>query len=449
MMSRWKQIKDRFAAWSYWLARDFWHIDQHRFSRWRILITHQLLLGMVVVRTFLKNKLFDTAGALVYTSLLALVPFIAVFFSLMKAIGLQETISRVLVYAFHPLGEQAVQLLVPQIMAFVNNTNINTLGYIGFVFLLLSLLLIVSTIEYSFNSIWKVKRQRKMHRRFIEYTSFIIIGPIIGLLIISWIANRYQLWIDSTPDSSFLSNMLRNLGPWFVTLFIIWYLLNFIPNTRVRFKSALIGAIVGTTMWMVANWTFAQFLDTAFIQGPQSVMYASFAVLPLLLLWLFVGWSILLFSSQLAYAHQNMDKLIWDRTHPYLSPMFYESLALKVLLRITSQYFHHGRSSSEEELSDYFSIPESVITTVAGELVNLQLLHSQNGGETRFTPAKHPAQIRVAEALIELRNYDTVSRRHTRVDHLVRNVMTHTDDSMKGTWKDMTLQDLLEMLPQD
>jgi len=144
-----------------------------------------------------------------------------------------------------------------------------------------------------------------------------------------------------------------------------------------------------------------------------------------------------------------MDKLIWDRTHPYLSPMFYESLALKVMLRITSQYFHHGRSSSEEELSDYFSIPESVINTVAGELVNLQLLHSQNGGENRYTPAKHPAQIRVAEALIELRNYDTVSRRHTRVDHLVRNVMNHSDDTMKTTWKDMTLQDLLEMLPQD
>jgi len=55
----------------------------------------------------------------------------------------------------------------------------------------------------------------------------------------------------------------------------------------------------------------------------------------------------------------------------------------------------------------------------------------------------------VAEALIELRNYDTVSRRHTRVDHLVRNVMNHSDDTMKTTWKDMTLQDLLEMLPQD
>ena len=176
---------------------------------------------------------------------------------------------------------------------------------------------------------------------------------IIGLLILSWIANRYQLWIDSPPDSNFTSEMLRNLGPWFVTTFIIWYLLNFIPNTRVRFKSAVIGAVVGTALWMFANWNFAQFLDTAFISGPQSVMYARFAVLPLLLLWLFVGWSILLFSSQLAYAHQNMDKLIWDRTHPYLSPMFYESLALKVMLRITSQYFHHGRSSSEEIISAY------------------------------------------------------------------------------------------------
>jgi membrane protein len=449
MMSRWKQIKERFASWHFGVARDFWRNEQQHLSRIRLLFSHQLLLGLLVIRSFFKDKLLDTAGALVYTTLLALVPFIAVFFSLMKGFGMQDTIARTLTYAFHPLGERAVHLLVPQIMSFVNNTNINTVGYIGFFLLLASLLLIVSTIEYSFNAIWRVKKQRKLHRRFIEYTSFIIIGPIIGLLVLSWIANRYQLWIDSPPSASFTSAMLRNFGPWIITLFIFWYLLNFIPNTRVRFKSALIGAVVGTGLWMFTNWLFAQFLDAAYFEGPQAAIYARFAVLPLLLLWLFAGWSILLFSSQLAYAHQNMDKLVWDRTHPYLSPMFYESLALKVLLRITHQYFNHGKSSTEEELSDYFSIPEGVINTVAGELVNLQLLHCQNGGETRYTPARHPAQIQVADALIELRNFDTASRRHTRVDHLVRQVMGHADDSMKTSWKNMTIQDLLNMLPQD
>jgi len=449
MMRRWNQIKEHFAAWFAGMNRSLQHNPRPPISRIRFHLQHNLLLGQLVIRSFLKDKLFDTAGALVYTTLLALVPFIAVFFSLMKGIGMHETIERTLTYAFHPLGENAIRLLVPQIMSFVNNTNISTLGYIGFFLLLASLLLIVPTIEYSFNTIWRVKKQRKLHRRFIEYTIFIIVGPIIGLLILSWIANRYQLWIGSPPTASFASSLLRNVGPWLITIFIFWYLLNFIPNTRVRLKSATIASLVGTGLWMIANWFFARFLDTLYFEGAQAAMYARFAVLPLLLLWLFVGWSILLFSAQLAYADQNMDKLVWDRTHPYLSPMFYESLALKVLLRITHQYFSHGRSSTEEELSDYFSIPESVINTVAGELVNLQLLHCQNGGEMRYTPAKHPAQIHVADALIELRNFDTASRRHRGVDHLVRQVMGHADDSMKSSWKEMTIQDLLDMLPQE
>ncbi|HNW60828.1 MAG TPA: YhjD/YihY/BrkB family envelope integrity protein [bacterium] len=448
-MSRWNQIKEKLAYWRTGIHNTLKHDPRPPISRARFFIQHHLLLGQLVMRSFLKDKLFDTAGALVYTTLLALVPFIAVFFSLMKGIGMQETISRTLTYAFHPLGENAVHLLVPQIMSFVNNTNINTLGYIGFFLLLGSLLLIVSTIEYSFNTIWRVKKQRKMYRRFVEYTIFIIVGPIIGLLILSWIANRFQLWIDSPPTTSFISAMLRNVGPWLITIFIFWYLLNFIPNTRVRFRSAVIASLTGTGLWMMANWFFARFLDTLYFEGAQAAMYARFAVLPLLLLWLFIGWSILLFSSQLAYAHQNMDKLVWDRTHPYLSPMFYESLALKLLLRITYQYFSHGKSSTEEELSDFFSIPESVINTVASELVNLELLHCQNGGETRYIPAKHPAQIQVAEAMIELRNFDTASRRHSGVDHLVRQVMGHADSSMKSSWKNMTIQDLLDMLPQE
>lgn len=448
-MKKWDHFKKRFTAWYAYLFHGFWRDEKAQLSRLRILLNHNILLFFVVTRTFFKDKLFDTAGALVYTSLLALVPFVAVYYLLLQAVGMGETMPRLLDYTLHPLGDTAVQLIVPQLMSFVSNTNTRTMGLIGSVLLLLSLIFIIGTIEYSFNAIWRVKRQRKFHRRLSAYILYIFIGPIIGLLLISWVANRYQLWIDSPPSVSLMTAALRNIGPWIITLLVFWYLIKFLPNTRVRFRSSITGAIVGTTLWMFTNWLFARFLDTAYIEGPQAAIYARFAVVPLLLVWIFVGWTILLFSAQLAYAHQNMAKLIWDRTHPYLSPMFYESLALKVLLRTNQQYFTHGTSSSEEELSDYFGIPESLISTVASELVSLHLINSQNGGEIRYTPARDPARIEVAEALIDLRNFDTAQRRHTRVDHIVRQVMGHADRSMKKSWKNITIKDLLEKLPED
>ena len=350
-------------------------------------------------------------------------------------------------YGLHPLGQESVRVIVPEIMAFVSNTNISTLGYIGFVLLILSLLVIISTIEYSFNGIWRVKKPRKLHRRIIEYISFLFIGPIIGLLLFGWGANsNFQLWINGISPTSFAGELFQILGPWLLTIFFFWYLLDFIPNTRVHFKSALLAAVVGASLWMFTNWLFSTFLATAYVEGPQAAIYAHFAVVPLLLLWVFIGWTILLFSAQLAYAHQNMDKLVWDRAHPYLSPMFYESLALKVLLRTFDQYCRHGKASGEEELSDYFCLPEGVIDTVAGELVNLNLLLRHNGNNMRYTPAKPPDQILVADVMAQLRNFHPITRRHTQVDHLVHEMMSRSDCSMKKCWKKMTIEDMLDKL---
>jgi membrane protein len=450
MMISWDQIKERFAAWYGYLAHDFWRDEHQQLSKLRILINHNMLLSFIVVRSFFRNKLFDTAGALVYTTLFSFVPFVAVLFALMKGFGLQETISQILTYGLHPLGNASVQLIVPQIMAFVNNTNIRTLGYIGFVLLLLSLLVIISTIEYSFNSIWRVKKQRKLYRRIIEYISFLFVGPIIALILLGWSANsKFQLWFHGISPSSFAGALLQLLGPWLLTIFIFWYFLKFIPNTKVHVRSALFAALVGATLWMIANWLFGSFIATAYVEGPQAAMYARFAVVPLLLLWLFIGWTILLFSSQIAYAHQNMDKLVWDRAHPYLSPMFYETLALKVLLRTFEQQARNGAASGEEELSDYFCLPEGVIDTVAVELVNLKLLVRHNGGKTRYTPAKPSDQILVADVMVQLRHFHPITRRHTAIDRLIREIINLSDCSMKQCWKDMTIQDMLDKLPPD
>ena len=446
-LKSWRETRNRLTVRAKYVIHDLWRKEHQKLSKTRNIISQNLILTYLVLRSFFRNKLFDSAGALVYTTLFSLVPFLAVLFAIMKGFAWQEHIATILSLALHPLGEQAVQILVPQIMGFVMNTNIETLGYIGFVLLLGSLLFIISTIESSFNAIWRVRRMRAIHRLVIEYIGFLFIGPVIGIAVLGWSLGLNMLkWSESTPFNGVAALLLKDVAPFLVTLFIFYYLAHFIPNTRVKVKSAFVGALVGATLWTFSNWLFSAFLSTVYVEGYQAAIYARLAVLPLLLIWLYVGWTILLFAAQVAYAHQNIDKIIWDEKHPYLSPLYYENLSLKILLRTYQLHALNGALVSEEELSDYFRIPEDVIHTVVEELATARYLVILDGDVLRFVPAKPADQVSAADVMLQLRHIADASPPVTKIDRIAAKMSLKTEATIKKSWSHITLRHLLDHL---
>jgi membrane protein len=434
--------------WRKFFTHDLWHVDFHRSSRIRKYLHHHSMLSVLVLRSFWRDRFIDSASALVFTTLFAIVPFLAVIFTIYKLFDWQHNMVLVLTFLLSPLGNRATTDLVPEIVMYVENSNIHTLGLVGFLFLFVSLLFIISSIEKAFNDIWKAKKVRAWYRRLMDYSVIFLIGPVLALTVLGWLVSLQEnTSIDGLTPYDFLNRLPAMLLPSLLSLGGFIYILKFIPNTRVRFKSALVGAVIGAILWNVGNWVFTSFIVEYYSSGAQAQIYARVAVLPLFLMWMFFGWTVLLFVAQVSYAHQNLYKLIWQEKHPFIGAAFHEMIGLKILLRVTQQHMLYKISTSEENLSDYFNIPENVINTTAQKLVDMRYLILLGGPDRSYLPAHAPETVTIVNLLYDLRITGcTHNRSHRNIDRLTDSLCFRFNKKLGYTFKKITVKDLVDKL---
>ncbi len=441
-------FKKLVHRWRKFFTHDLWHIDFHRSSRLSKYLHHHSMLSVLVLRSFWRDRFIDSASSLVFTTLFAIVPFLAVIFTVYKLFDLQQNMANALTFLLSPLGARATSDLVPEIITYVENSNINTLGIVGFIFLLVSLLFIISSIEKALNGIWKAKKVRAWYRRLVDYMVIFLIGPILALAILGWLVSLQE----SAPTHSltpyeFINDVPAIVLPSLLSLVAFIYILKFIPNTRVRWKSALVGAVIGAILWNIGNWVFTSFIVEYYSSGAQAQIYARLAVLPLFLMWMFFGWTVVLFVAQVSYAHQNLYKLIWQEKHPYIGAAFHEMIGLKILLRVTQQHLLYKISTSEESLSDYFNIPENVINITAQNLVDLRYLVLLSGPDRCYLPAHAPETVTIANLLYDLRITGcTHNRSHRNIDRLTDSLCFRFNKKLGYTFKKITVKDLVDKL---
>jgi len=208
------------------------------------------------------------AMSLVYTTLLSIVPLLAVSFSVLKGFGAHNELEPRLISLLEPLGEKGIQIS-QQIIAFVDNMKVGVLGSIGLLLLIFTVLSLVKKIESAFNATWNISVTRNILQRFSNYLSVILIGPLL-LFTSAGITASFN---SSAVVNKFLSiepfgSILLFLGeftPYILTTlsFTLIYLL--IPNTKVQFKSALYGAVIAAIAWKMIGALFTAFIvDVAF-----------------------------------------------------------------------------------------------------------------------------------------------------------------------------------------
>lgn len=447
-MRLYESITQQVSRWRRFFAHDIWHLEFYRFPGLQKYFHRQFMLVVLVTRSFVRERLYDSAAALAFTSLFAFVPFLAVIFTIMKTFGWHQNLSKVLYYLLSPLGKAGSDYLVPEITTFVFNTNIKTLGIIGFIILVVSLLIIISSIEQSFNDIWNVKKHRPWRRKIIDYSIICVLGPLLTFIVIGFTITREDTRPVLTihPDP-FINSILSLLLPLLITWFALWYFLKFIPNTRVRNQPAAVGALIGSLLWSLTNWIFSGFVVDMYITGMQAMIYARLAVLPLFLLWIFFGWSVLLFVAQLAYARQHFAKLIWQQKHPFVGTAYHEMIGLKILLRIAHQYHVFHKGTSEVSLSDFFNLPENIIHTTAQRLVDLHYLVVLDDPERSLLLSQLPGSIRIYDVLYDLRLTGIDHKKAAKnIDRLVERLCSRVNKQIGHSYRKMTLQDLLNRL---
>jgi membrane protein len=432
------------------LLKDIWRLDFSKLSWIKVFLLRQLRILFLVISRFVKDRLPVRASALVYATLLSIVPMLAVMFSLLKGFGYHSELEPFLKRILEPLGDKAVQMIVPTIVNFVANASVAALGAFGFVFFLLSSISIINNMERAFNDVWRVKRTRSIHRRIGDYLSVLILGPVLvfGILAITASFQNYTL-VRRIGEIPFVEILANRSAPFIASWVVFCFLYVFIPNTKVRFLSAIYGALIAGTLWQAMNYVFANFIVTAYQSGAKAALYASFAVFPLFLLWLFYSWIVVLLGAELAYVHQNLNKVVWEEHRKPMSWRMEESLALKIMLIVSQKFCQGEKGPSKTDLADHLNVPEHTVDRILSTLVDLELVNDTGRKDIRYTPAKCLEGLSLSEIIENLRIYgasDLPQEHDDDVNRLVGEIQDQYDKAIKEAFADASIRDLLERL---
>ncbi len=354
---------------SQFTKQDLWTGDLSTMSRAQRLGTQVIRLATAVGIEFRHRLLDARAAGLVFTTLLSLVPFLAVMFSVLKAFDVHHVIEPMLAQLLEPLGPKSHEITAT-IVRFVDNIKIGVLGVVGVAGLFYTTYSLIDKIEQALNVIWQVKQGRTWDRKFADYLSAVLVGPVLlmsafGLLASLQSHTLVQHLVQMEPFGTLLVWSGEAI-PFVMLCGLFTFFYKVIPNTHVRVQSAAVGGVSAAILWIIAGEAFAKFVATS---ANYSAIYSSFAVLILFLLWLYTGWMIVLIGAQLSFFYQYpaayLSRLLWDQG----TYLFREELALKVLRVLGHQYLRGNRPLKLPELSSELNLPLSLVEEEVERLV--------------------------------------------------------------------------------
>lgn len=409
--------------------------------RW---VTNVLRVGYIMVREIAGGELNLRAMSLVFTTLLSLVPLIAVAFSVLKAFGVHNQIEPALVSILEPMGARG-QEITATIIGFVENVKVGLLGTVGVAMLFYTIISLVQKIENAFNFVWRVKRARTLARRFTDYLSVVMIGPLLiftGLGVAATALNHDVVrQMEAIEPFGTLIVIVSKLVPYLMIILAFTFLYKFIPNTRVKLGPAMIGATVAGIMWVTLGTLFASFVASS---SSYTAIYSSFAILFFFMLWLYLAWFILLTGSLVAFYLQH-PKLVrlGDKSYQ-LSPRLREKQGLWLMTVIAKRFCSHQPAFSLQDLEDETGLITSVLQELLITLEHGDLLVELVGENPRYVPAQDPSVIKVSMILHCLRTAEESDLLKVKdlVEPVVDQLLQQLAIAQESVLVELTLRDL-------
>ena len=312
-----------------------WDDDLRELSGLRRYLVFISRVLQLLVKELMGGQLNLRAMSLVYTTLLSIVPLLAVSFSVLKGFEMgHDWIETQLYDLLVPLGPDSVEL-TDRIIGFVENVKVGMLGSVGVVLLIYTVIALLQKIESAFNFVWQVDHLRSLSQRVSNYLSVILVGPLLIFSAIGFTTTVLNTDMAQQLASiePFGSLMLygSKLVPYVLVCLAFTLIYIFIPNTHVQFTAALVGGVIAGVLWKITGWGFATFVASS---SKYATIYSSFAIVILLLIWLYLSWLILLVGSQIAYFVQHPKYMMLHREPVVLSNRMRERLALQVMFLI-------------------------------------------------------------------------------------------------------------------
>ncbi|BBD10063.1 YihY/virulence factor BrkB family protein [Desulfovibrio ferrophilus] len=358
----------------------------------------------MVGKGFVADKCLLWASALAFTTALSLVPLLAVAFSMAKGFGFQNS------QFIHDLLMQVAAgraQTVDAIVGYINNTNVRTLGVVGVGFLFVTVLSLLSNIEKSFNSIWGVKATRGTWRKLSDYLFITLICPLLIIIAISATASMQNSAVVQTLLSYSVASVaylaLLKMLPYFSTWIALLFIYSFMPNTRVKFRSGIAGAVVAGTLWQFVQWGYIHY-QASFKN--YNAIYGSFAQVPLFLIWLFISWVIVLLGAEICFAVQNSGTYFRESRLGNYSHDDRQKLAALVLALLTNAFMGGTKPVPNEDVAHRLDAPVKLVNDVLHMLEGAGIVVKLDHPELdMYGLARPPDSVRMVDVIVALSRY--------------------------------------------
>lgn len=397
-------MTNRIASLWKFLTYDIWRITEDEVTQTTFSLYNIIKTIYLCVNRFAKDRIANKAAALTYSTLLAIVPILAILFAIARGFGFNNLMESQVINGFGGQTE-TTEMILQFVNSYLSQTKSGIFIGVGLVMLLWTVLNLINNMEITFNRIWQVKKARSMYRKITDYFSMLLLMPILivlsgGLSIfMSTMVKNIEDYALLAPIGKFLIRLIPFVLAWcmFTALYI------FMPNTKVKLKHALISGILAGT----AHQTF-QFLyiGSQLWVSRYNAIYGSFAALPLFLMWLQISWTICLFGVELTYAGQNIRNFSFEKDARNISRRYSDFIAL-LIMSLIAKRFEQGESPyTAEQISEECQIPIRLTHDTLYELQEVDLLHEvvsdKKSEDIAYQPSIDISKLNVALLLDKL-----------------------------------------------
>jgi membrane protein len=425
---------------------DLWSKEYREARGIKGLFYKALRVFFIACHGFLEDNCLIRASALTYYSLMATVPILALTFAIAQAFGYQNHLEQQILEHF---VEQ--RLILKEVMYFAHNLLENTKGGViaglGVVLLFWSSLKVLSHTEESLNHIWGIKKPRSWKHKLSDYLTLLLIGPLIFIVASSitvLIVSTLKFYILELPLYDTISSFLIFLVQ-LIPYCLIWVLFTFIyvfmPNTKVRFLSALIAGVLAGTIYQLLQWVYIIFQIGISRYG---AIYGSFAAIPLFLFWIQLSWYILLMGAEVSFAIQNLNKFSYGWKISRASHSFRMVLCLWITHYCLHAFIKQKGPVRKDELQRKLQIPFDLFEQCMMELVEAKILcQVQMEKESGYQIARPPENLRICDVVhaVEDRGDKMPELQNASLD-LLKSYLSQFSDEVVKSDKNRLLKDI-------
>jgi membrane protein len=386
-------------------------------------------LSLRIVAQWARDKCPQQAAALAFQTALSLVPVTAIAFSILRALGSLDAQSKLLQFlAEHVFPSMSD--VTQRISEFSSKVSIGALGGGGLLFTLVTCYSLYSYVEKIFNDIWRVGERRTMIGKFLTFYAMLTLLPTLAGFSLYWSGRL----IESDSASRFF-------GPLFIQLVALTLMNKLLPRTNVNWGAAILGALFTALAIEATKWGFVRFAERIMLRSYSSV-YGPLGLVPLMLVWIYSAWLLVLLGAEMAHALQNLRLLEAEDRRQRDEEPINGLLAAQLLAAVAATHEMGGAGHPKERLVTEFGLTPDNVERVVARLKTRGLIAEVRGDLNGYVPGRPASTIRLDEVLAVFRSSD-IELAHGQTSAALSTLVAEIDEARRRRVAGVTIADLV------